>query len=71
MPERHKQGTAVKLMKEACRKYSNVYFIQTNATDLEHSTSVDGSHPNDFGYALWAESIEKPLMKILRKHGIR
>ena len=69
--ERHKQETAAKLMKEACRKYSNVYFIQTNATDPMHSTSVDGSHPNDFGYTLWAESIEKPLMKILRKHGIR
>jgi glyoxylase-like metal-dependent hydrolase (beta-lactamase superfamily II) len=57
--------------KEACDKYDNVYFIQTNATDSAHSTSVDGSHPNDYGYTLWAESIQKPLLKILRKHGIK
>lgn len=69
--ERTKQELVVRLMKEACRKYKNVYFIQTNATDLQHSTSVDGSHPNDYGYTLWAESIEKPLLKILKKHGIR
>ena len=69
--EKAKQEIAEKLMKEACKKYNNVYFIQTNATDEMHSTSVDGSHPNDFGYTLWAESIKKPVMKILRKHGIR
>lgn len=30
-----------------------------------------GSHPNDYGYTLWAKSIEKPLLKILKKHGIK
>ena len=69
--EKEKQETAARLMKEACKKYKNVYFIHTNATDKSHSTSVDGSHPNDHGYTLWAESIEKPLLKILRKHGIK
>ena len=69
--ERKKQETVERLMKEACKKYDNVYFIHTNATDIMHSTSVDGSHPNDFGYTLWAESIEKPLMKILKKYGIK
>lgn len=69
--ESHKQALAARLMKEACKKYRNVYFIQTNATDALHSTSVDGSHPNDYGYTLWAESIEKPLLKILKKHGIK
>lgn len=68
--EKEKQETAARLMKEACRKYESVYFIQTNATDQKHSTSVDGTHPNDYGYTLWAESIEKPLLKILRRHGI-
>ena len=69
--ERNKQELAARLMKEACDKYDNVYFIQTNATDSAHSTSVDGSHPNDYGYTLWAKSIEKPLLKILKKHGIK
>ena len=69
--ERAKQETAARLMKEACRKYKNVYFIQTNATDALHETSVDGIHPGDYGYTLWARSIEKPLIKILKKHGMK
>ena len=69
--ENDKQEMAAKLMKEACRKYKNVYFIQTNATDELHETSVDGIHPGDYGYTLWAKSIEKPILKILKKYGIR
>ena len=62
---------AEKLMKEACKKYKNVYFLQTNATDKLHETSVDGTHPGDYGYTIWAKSIEKPLLKILKKYGIK
>ncbi len=69
--EKEKQETAAKLMKEACKKYKHVYFIQTNAADELEETSVDGTHPGDYGYTLWAKSIEKPLLKILRKYGIR
>ena len=70
--EQDKQEMAAKLMKEACRKYKNVYFIETPdaANDLQE-TSADGTHPNDYGYSLWAKSIEKPLLKILKKYGIR
>ena len=69
--ESKKQAMAEKLMKEAVKKYKDVYFIQTNATDEMHSTSVDGIHPSDYGYTLWAESIRKPIVKILKKYGIR
>ncbi len=69
--ESAKQEIAEKLMKEACKKYKNVYFIQTNATDEMHSTSADGVHPSDYGYYLWAKSIEKPVLKILKKYGIK
>ncbi len=69
--ERAKQETAERLMKEAVKKYKNVYFIQTNATDEMHSTSADGTHPSDYGYGLWAESIRKPILKILKKYGIK
>ena len=69
--EKDKQEMAAKLMKEACKKYKNVYFIQTNAADELEETSVDGTHPNDYGYTLWAKSIEKPLLKILKKYGIK
>ena len=69
--ESAKQAMAEKLMKEAVKKYDDVYFIQTNATDQMHSTSVDGIHPSDYGYTLWAESIRKPILKILKKYGIK
>ena len=69
--ESAKQAMAEKLMKEAVKKYNDVYFIQTNATDAMHTTSVDGIHPSDYGYTLWAESIRKPIVRILKKYGIR
>ena len=69
--ESRRQATAERLMKEACKKYKNVYFIKTNATDKRHETSVDGTHPSDYGYTLWAQSIQKPLLKIFRKYGIK
>lgn len=69
--EKAKQKMAAQLMRIACRKYDDVYFIQTDATDSMHSTSVDGIHPSDYGYTLWAKSIKKPLLKILAKYGIR
>lgn len=69
--EQDKQDMAAKLMAEAVKKYRNVYFIQTNATSADHETSVDGVHPNDYGYTLWAKSIEKPVLKILRRHGLK
>ncbi len=69
--EQDKQEMAAKLMKEMCKKYPNVYFIQTNACDSKHEATVDGTHPDDYGYRLWAESIAKPVVKILKKHGIK
>ncbi len=69
--EAAKQATAERLMKEAVKKYKDVYFIQTNATDEMHTTSADGTHPSDYGYMLWAKSIRKPIVKILKKYGIK
>ncbi len=70
--ERDRQNRAEELMKEACKRYKDVYYIDvTNATSPTHETSVDGTHPGDYGYTLWAESLRKPLLKILRKYGIR
>lgn len=57
------------LMKIACSKYPDVYYIYPNATDKAHESSVDGTHPGDHGYTLWAQSIEKQVLRILRKYG--
>ena len=69
--EQKKMDTAAALMKEAVKKYPNVHFVETvNATSAEHDTSVDGTHPGDYGYYLWAKSIEKPVLGILKKAGL-
>lgn len=69
--ENDKQQMADSLMKIAVKKYKDVYFIQTNADDGNREWSVDGTHPDDYGYSLWERSIEKSLLKILRKYGIK
>lgn len=69
--EKAKQEMAEKMMKEACKKYKNVYFITPNASADDHETTVDGTHPSDEGYRRWSESIEKQIVKILKKYGIR
>ena len=69
--EQAKHDAAEEMMKEACKRYKNVYFIRPCANDEYHETSVDGTHPDDYGYTLWARSIEKPILKILRKYGMK
>lgn len=65
------RATADSLMKIACKKHKDVYFIPTDPTAEEYETTADGSHPDDYGYWLWERSIEKPVLRILRKYGIR
>lgn len=70
--EQKRQDRVEELMREAVKKYPDVYYIEsTNATSPTHETSVDGTHPGDYGYTLWAESLRKPLLKILKKYGIK
>ncbi|MBR6346499.1 MAG: hypothetical protein IKR69_03830 [Bacteroidales bacterium] len=59
------------LMKEAMKRYKDVYYIYPEASCKELYTTVDGTHPGDYGYYLWERSIEKPLLRILRKYGIK
>ena len=72
--EQAKQDMASSLFHELLKdpKYADVYFIQTNACEEgRHEYSVDGTHPDDHGYYLWAQSIEKPILTILAKYGIK
>lgn len=69
--EAAKQAMAAKLMAQAVKKYNDVYFVVPNATDDDHEASVDGVHPSNYGYMLWARSIERPVCRILRKYGIK
>ena len=68
----HLQQVADSLIRIACRKYKDVYWVDcTNASVKSHDTSVDGIHPTNYGYTLWAESVRKPITRILKKYGIR
>ena len=70
--ESDRRAVADSLMAIACKKYKNVYYIaSTDAASKEHDTSVDGTHPCSYGYFYWARSIEKPILRILRKYDIR
>ena len=69
--ERAKQEMVRVMMEQACKKYKHVYFIETSATSEGHNTSVDGIHPDSYGYIIWTERVEKPIKRILKKYGIR
>lgn len=69
--EGDKIAMADSLMKIAVKKYKHVYYIKSSATNPSHDTTVDGVHPGDYGYSLWAESVRKPILRILRKYGIK
>ena len=69
--EAAKQHMADSLMRIAVRRYKDVYYIKPSASTPLQESSVDGIHPDDYGYYCWSRSIEKPLKKILRKYGIR
>ena len=57
------------LMAEICKEYKDVYYIKPDAAlHNGESSTADGVHPNDNGYSLWERSIEKPILKILRKY---
>ena len=52
------------------KKYKDVYFIESNASDEWHESSADGVHPGDGGYLLWALSVKDQILEILAKYGI-
>ena len=53
------------------RKYKDVFFITPDACAPSHLATVDGVHPDNYGYTLWEQSIQKPILRILRRYGIR
>lgn len=70
--EQARMDLADSLMKIAVKKYKNVYWVpNTNATGKYHETTSDGTHPGDHGYTLWAESVKGPILKILKRYGIK
>ena len=49
-----------------------MYYVDAqNQTGTDHLTSADGTHPYSWGYKRWADAIQKPVTKILKKYGIK
>ena len=61
-----------RVMAEVVKEFDNVYFVNVpNQTGTDHITTADGTHPYSYGYHRWAQAIEKPILKILKKHKIK
>ena len=69
--EETRAAVADSMMTLAMARYKDVYFITPNATSPTHDATVDGVHPDNYGYTLWAESIAEPLCEILKSHGMK
>ena len=51
---------------------SHLYWIDGEKVwdkEVSHECTNDGVHPNDLGFYLIAQYLEKPLKKLLRKYG--
>ena len=60
------------ILAKVTKEYKSVYFVNVpNQTGTDHITSADGTHPYSYGYHRWAQAIEKPILKILKKHKIK
>ena len=68
---REKMALADSVMKVAVKRYPDVYYVKPSASDGSGEWTVDGTHPDDYGYYLWSRSIERPIRRILRRYGIR
>lgn len=68
--EETRAAVADSMMNIALQKYPDIYFITPDATSSDNNATVDGVHPDNYGYTLWAESIMEPLVEILNKYGI-
>lgn len=74
-PERRRNELArmarvEQLMKTAVSRYDDVFFIHPDPSGSPYAATPDGLHPDDAGYCRWAESIRKPILKILKKYNI-
>lgn len=69
--EMEKIAMADRMMRKASKVFKDVYYVTTtNADDPRLETTVDGTHPGDYGYYLWAESVKEPILEILARYGI-
>lgn len=67
--EKNRIEVARKIVQKAMESDPNLYLIQADAGNKE--TTCDGTHPSDFGYYMWMQSIKDPILAILATYGIK
>ena len=70
--EQAKQDSAEQVVKARMKTDKHVYFIDSEGfLGDDHLGTVDGTHPNDLGFARMLEVITPKIKKILKKYGIK
>ena len=66
------RAAAEKWMKQLCKEFKNVYFINPGIIlGDNHEGTVDGTHLNDLGVQCTMDYLLPKLKKILKKYGIK
>lgn len=70
--EQAKQDAAEQVVKARMKTDKHIYFIDSDGfLGTDHLGTVDGTHPNDLGFARMLEVITPKIKKILKKYGIK
>lgn len=68
----NQRAAAEKGMKELCKMYKNVYFINPGLiVGDNHEGTIDGTHLNDLGIQCTIDHLLPKLKKILKKYGVK
>ena len=68
----NQRDAAVKGMKQVCKEFKNVYFINPGFdVGSDHEGTIDGSHLNDLGVYRTLQTALPKVKKILKKYGIK
>ena len=70
--ERERRETVSTMMTELAARYGNVYFLDSDdMLGHDHEATSDDTHPNDVGFARFADTWLPKVQKILKKYGIK
>lgn len=65
-----KMAAAEEMVRKAMETDPNIYIVYP-AADADGETCTDKTHPSDWGYYNWMESIRQPILDILAKYNIK
>ena len=68
--ESAKMAAAEEVVRKAMKTDPNIYMIYPVA-DLDGQSCTDKTHPSDLGYYHWMQSIREPIVKIMKKYGMK